>query len=239
MADTSEELLNLALKSKDLGKKLEYCTKYLVSNPKDRDVWDYKGCILRDLGKTEESIKCFKEKYKGASLNYQAAGIFSGTEKAIECFNAVLEEEPNSAGVWVDKGRTLIELKRFEEAILCFDKALELKSKINEPTAWVEKGSALLHLKKYEQALTCFNNSLEIDPGNIRAWWGKGLLLLNEMEKYEEALVCFNELLEILKMNPDNEIINEVKNQKKSAEQKLKQQEKKTTKKGVFKRLFG
>lgn len=240
MAETAEELLDLALKSKDLGEKLEYCTKYLALNPKDRDVWDYKGYIFDQLGKTEQSITCFKEKCMGASLNYQAAGISSGTEAAIKWFNAVLKEEPNSAGVWVDKGRTLIELKRFEEAIVCFDKALDLKSKINEPKAWVGKASALLYSEKYQEALACFNNSLEIDPGNVRAWGGKGLLLLDEMEKYPEALACFNEVLQILKMNPDNEIVNIAKNGKRSAEQRLKQREKITTKKkGGFKRFFG
>jgi len=239
MAETVEELLDLALKSKELEKKLEYCTKYLALNPKDRDVWDYKGSILGELGKNEESIRCFEQKSKGASLHYLAAGISFGTEEAIKSFNAVLKEEPNSAGVWVDKGTTLLQLKRFEEAIVCFDKALKLESKINEPKAWAGKASALLYLEKYEEALACFNNSLEIDPGKFRAWYGKGFLLLNKMGKYEEALTCFNEVLEILKMNPDNEIVNVAKNGKKSAEQRLKEQENITTKKGFFKRLFG
>lgn len=46
MAETVEELLDLALKSKEFGKKTEYCTKYLELNPKDRDVWDYKGDLF-------------------------------------------------------------------------------------------------------------------------------------------------------------------------------------------------
>jgi len=225
MAETTEELLDLALKSKEFGEKMEYCTKYLELNPKDRDVWDYKGDLFSALGKNEESIRCFEEKYTGASLNYKAAGLSCGTEEAIKWFNAVLKEEPNSAGVWVGKGQTLIELKRFKDAIVCFDKALKIGSKINELAAWAGKARALLYLEKYEEALACFNNSIEIDPGNFRTWYDKGFLLFNKMGKYEEALTCFNEVLEILKMNPDNEIVNMAKNRKKSAEQRLKEQE--------------
>ncbi|MEM2941655.1 MAG: hypothetical protein QW304_08940 [Thermoproteota archaeon] len=58
MDEILTELLNLALKSKDLNDKIEYLTKYLALNSNDADVWKYKGEILGDLGRDKEAIEC-------------------------------------------------------------------------------------------------------------------------------------------------------------------------------------
>jgi tetratricopeptide (TPR) repeat protein len=46
-------------------------------------------------------------------------------EKAVECYNKVLKLEPNSAGLWNDKGFALDKLGEHEKAIKYFDKARE------------------------------------------------------------------------------------------------------------------
>jgi len=258
MAKDNVEHLDLALKSKDLEKKLEYCTKYLELNPNDMDVWNYKGTVLSELGRHKKAIECHAkatEFIDDPSYLLGAVELNLGDyEEAVKLFDDVLRKKPDYARAWVDKGSALVNLRRPKEAIVCLDKALKLElSKVYEGKAWLERGRALIDLRRLEEAIICLNNSLEIDPGNDKALCLKGsILLLDEMRKYEEALTCFNEVLEILEINPDNEMAKLAKNGKEIAEQKFKEEakskakEEKTekrkempTKKGFFKKLFG
>jgi len=49
-------------------------------------------------------------------------------EEALECFNKVLEINPNCADAWSRKGLTLARLGRYEEAIRCFDRSLSIRN---------------------------------------------------------------------------------------------------------------
>ena len=68
---------------------------------------------------------------------------------------------------WSDKGGILSNLKRFNEAVTCYNKALELDNK--NKYAWNNKGSILKKMNKTQEALDCFNKALELDPDYERA----------------------------------------------------------------------
>ena len=53
---------------------------------------------------------------------------------------------------------------KYEEAIGCYEKALQINPESGE--AWTNKGVALNELGKYEEALGCYNKALEINPKN-------------------------------------------------------------------------
>lgn len=63
--------------------------------------------------------------------------------------------------VWLRKGNVLNDLNRYEEAIRCFDKFLELDP--NHAGGWNKKGVALTGLGRHKEALQCFERSLELD----------------------------------------------------------------------------
>ncbi len=66
----------------------------------------------------------------------------------------------------------LINLKRFEEAIVCFDKAIELNP--NDIEALNNKGASLDYLKRHDEAIECFNKCLELDSNHSEALFNKG-----------------------------------------------------------------
>jgi len=103
-----------------------------------------------------------------------------------------------SATDWNNKGFSLNELKRYEEAISCFDKAINLDP--NYAYAWNNKGFSLNELKKYEEAITCFDKAINLDPNYAYAWNGKGNSLY-ELKKYEEAITCFDKAINL---NPNH-----------------------------------
>jgi tetratricopeptide (TPR) repeat protein len=88
-------------------------------------------------------------------------------EKALECYNKVLEIDPNLANAWGNKGIALGELERYNEAIECYNKVLEIDPK--DDRAWYNKGLALRNLKKYNEAIECYDKALEIDPKKANA----------------------------------------------------------------------
>ena len=58
---------------------------------------------------------------------------------------------------WGLKGNALLELKRYEEAVPCFDRVLEMRP---NSMAWYKKGLCYYHLKRYEEAIACFDRAL-------------------------------------------------------------------------------
>ena len=99
------------------------------------------------------------------------------------------ELDPKNANAWYNKGNALRELGRYEEALRCFDKALEIDPK--HVLAWNNKGIALHNLGRYEEALRCFDKALEIDPKHERAKNNKKLAeeKLKEESKPEMEVV--------------------------------------------------
>jgi len=230
MEKKAAEWLDLALKSKNLQKKLEYCTKYLELNPNSVDVWEYKADLLSLLGREQEVVDCSGKAYEKVydelghdlSVFYGLGTIHLGEkdEAAIGCFDKLLEKKPDYVLAWIHKGDALINVKRYAEAVACFDKALKLNpSKLCESNAWQGRGVALAGLGENEEAIKCCNFCLDRDLGNVKAWDLKARCLFI-IAKYEEAILCCNEALEI---NPHNDIAKSIKEM---AEEELKDRSK-------------
>ena len=102
--------------------------------------------------------------------------------------------DERSADSWVRKGGSLNSLGRHDEAIGCFDKALEIDPR--HATAWGNKGISLSALGRCNEAIGCYDKALEITPRHALAWSNKGTSL-NALGRYDEAIGCFDKALEI------------------------------------------
>lgn len=60
---------------------------------------------------------------------------------------------------WNNKGNGLYQLRKYEEAIGCCDKALDTDSRLMG--AWLNKGAALNEVGKYEEAIECYDKSTQ------------------------------------------------------------------------------
>jgi tetratricopeptide (TPR) repeat protein len=105
-----------------------------------------------------------------------------------------IEKQKREAKAWIRKGYSLERKEKYEEAIECYDRAIELDPESSD--AWGAKGVALDHADQIEEALKCYNRSTEIRPKYAIAWSNKGFLLSN-LEKYDEAIRCFDKSLEL------------------------------------------
>ena len=51
-------------------------------------------------------------------------------EKAVECFDKVIEMDDDFADAWHNKGLSFGNMEKYEKAVECFDKAIEIYSKL-------------------------------------------------------------------------------------------------------------
>ena len=86
----------------------------------------------------------------------------------------------------MEKGATLNNLNKYEEAIKSFNMALEIRPSL--AIAWYNKGSALVAIGEYEEAMKSFDTGIAINPNDPKAWYHKGAALVNDMKKYKESL---------------------------------------------------
>ncbi|MFP5273801.1 tetratricopeptide repeat protein, partial [Coleofasciculus sp.] len=101
---------------------------------------------------------------------------------------------------WFKRGFCLSHLKRYEEALVSYDKAIELNP--NDAPAWVIRGGVLYKLERYEEALVSYEKAIELNPNYAPAWGLRGGVLilggvLNNLERYQEALVSYDKVIEL------------------------------------------
>ncbi len=87
----------------------------------------------------------------------------------------------------LDKAYSLTELDYIEEALIAYDKALELEPR--NARSWARKARALRIMGEYAEALASVNRSLEIHPQFGWGWIVKGQIL-ERMGHFERALAA-------------------------------------------------
>ena len=112
------------------------------------------------------------------------------------------KKEPLTAIDWSNKGISLGELGRHQEAIDCLNKALELEINPRYASAlvWINKGHVLTKLGRHQEAIACHDKALGINPRNALAWNNKGSAL-TALGRHQKAIAYFDKALGI---NPRN-----------------------------------
>ncbi|WP_051470103.1 tetratricopeptide repeat protein [Fischerella sp. PCC 9605] len=100
--------------------------------------------------------------------------------------------------VWVKRDIVLEQLGRWEEALINYNKAIELKP--DDAWFWNQRGWLLEKLERDEEALINYNKLIELKPDDVW-YWKKCGQLLEKLERDEEALINYNKAIELM---PDN-----------------------------------
>jgi serine/threonine protein kinase len=95
---------------------------------------------------------------------------------------------------WLEEGYALLNLKRYEEALVAYEQAIRLDP--NYASAYHKKGEALYTLKRYEEALVAYEQALRLNPNYAYAYNNKGNALYN-LKRYEEALAAYEQALRL------------------------------------------
>jgi tetratricopeptide (TPR) repeat protein len=109
--------------------------------------------------------KLFKKKIEGKTVEewYGLAVSETDPEKKIEYFDKVLALKPDFPGAWNLRGLEFVILKRYEDAIASFDKALEIRPRYLE--AKYNKEDAETELRRMRAAEG--NDEEEIEKADV------------------------------------------------------------------------
>ncbi|MGH2538313.1 MAG: tetratricopeptide repeat protein [Candidatus Promineifilaceae bacterium] len=98
-------------------------------------------------------------------------------EEAIACCQRAIAVDPEFGNPYNDIGAYLIELDRWQEAIVWLEKAIKAPRYESRQLPHMNLGRVHQHQGRYRQALAAFDRALEIDPFYRGAIWAKYELL--------------------------------------------------------------
>ena len=172
---------------------LETQDAVLALRPESAETHYNRGVSLGKLGRHEEAVASYRRSVALKPGNSQAFHNLGNSlialnrmEEALDAFSGIADTQAN-IDTLVNRGQVLLELKRNDEALASYDRALA-REPDNIPSL-LGRGAALRALDRNAEALSCFDRVLAIDPAHLEAM-GIKCGVLNALERHDEALAC-------------------------------------------------
>jgi tetratricopeptide (TPR) repeat protein len=200
------------LKMNDFDNALKSFNEALRLNNKFHPSFLGKGIVLKKIGKFEESAEIFDNALKiEEALPSQALDMDPSYAKGKhEKMKLVLSHFKDKKEIsFIDrmplmqiramklhkKGDFLRDHQRFEDAINCYDLAID--SSMHSAHSWSAKAYCLSMLERYDEALEAYDVAIKKDTDIISFFSiiGKANLLM-KMQNYREAIKMFDKVLE-------------------------------------------
>ena len=167
--------------------------KIAIHHAEDKvDIWSMMGMeylYLDDFEKARLSFaKCIDVDYEDYSSLYNVVYCFDMQkhhEKAIIFLNAFLDKSPYSEVAWHQLGRQYFVLKRYKEALTCFDYAVLIDESFIG--GYLEKAKTHEKLGDFEEAIKNYMLTLELDDPTAFAYLRIGECY-QKLEKLDTAI---------------------------------------------------
>jgi len=124
--------------------------------------------------------------------------LAGNADQAEALYRAILNVEPENAGVYNDLGNLLQEQDRSGEAIDCYQKAIQLDPGF--AGAYYNLAETFQNAGKSDEASECYKNVIELNPDFAGAYYNLGVIL-QEKRQFDEAILNY---LKVLKLNPND-----------------------------------
>ena len=102
------------------------------------------------------------------------------------------------ANEWFQKGNNAFQAKEYQNAIIYYNEAIQLKP--DNARAYNHRGLAKINLQDYNGAITDYNKAIQLNPDDARAYNNRGSAK-NETLDYTGAIADFNKAIQL---NPDD-----------------------------------
>jgi tetratricopeptide (TPR) repeat protein len=116
-------------------------------------------------------------------------------EAAMKSYNKALELDSNYYYAYINRGNTFVEMKKYQEALADFNKALE-SGEI--PVAYAGRGDVYYGLGKYDKAVENYNKAVELYPFSAHTYCYLSLSYF-ELEKYQDSIDAAQSSIQINK----------------------------------------
>jgi len=183
---------------KDYEKAEILIKKALDLNPDNEGLLFNLGSLHASKREFKQAIECFSRVITLNPLNFNARMYLEKAKQEYEQqINFTKQLESNNP--FYEKGKKLMEQKKFKEAIIEFEK--EIKQNPLSARAYFHIGLCYSILNQLDEAIVYYEKTLQIQPENISTLNNIGLCYLMKNEK-EKAKAYFKKSLEIDKNQP-------------------------------------
>ena len=187
----------------EFGESIRCLDKALGLQPDFTAAHANRGRVLLALGpeKASDALKSFEAALSQTPddveiLRDKAAAqhALGKTTEELVSYRRMSELVPNDWGVWVRIGDVELELGHFDPAIICYDRAIELKDDI--VPAFVHRAIALAMLERWKDAIKSAETATKLDPENSEAWLIRGDVNL-KAGKHKSAMKALKKASEL------------------------------------------
>jgi protein O-GlcNAc transferase len=103
-----------------------------------------------------------------------------------ELIAQAIKVDPDNALAYLNRGNALKDLRRLDDALSCYNKAVALKSNLVD--AHSNRSIVLYYLKRLDEALSSYDRTIALKPDHAEAYNNRGIVLF-ELNRLEDALV--------------------------------------------------
>jgi protein O-GlcNAc transferase len=103
-----------------------------------------------------------------------------------ELMAQAIRVDPDNAPAYLNRGNALKDLRRLDEALACYNKAIALKSNLVD--AHSSRSLVLYYLRRLDEALAGYDRTIALKPDHAEAYNNRGIVLL-DLNRPEDALV--------------------------------------------------
>ncbi|MBF0558526.1 MAG: tetratricopeptide repeat protein [Nitrospirae bacterium] len=124
-------------------------------------------------------------------ISYQRNGIWKDN---LTLMSDIIRSDPNNIVAYTHPGISKAKLKDYTEAIMEYNKAIEVDP--NNAIAYSNRGIVKAKLKDYTGAILDYNKAIEVDPNNAIAYSNRGFVKAR-LNNYTGAIVDYNKAIEV------------------------------------------
>jgi tetratricopeptide (TPR) repeat protein len=168
------------------------------SNEITGEAYFLKGKCLEGLNKYDLAIQMYEkaiEKDHIGAHNLKANLLADLNESRLLYEKAFhLNKNPLKDEDFLCKGNSLYGLEKYEDAIDCYEKAIELAS--NYSAAYFNRANSHKSLGQFQKAIQSYDKAIELNPNDEASFFNRAICL-QKLGKYEEAITSYNRVLEL------------------------------------------
>ncbi|NJN85911.1 MAG: tetratricopeptide repeat protein [Leptolyngbyaceae cyanobacterium SL_7_1] len=162
--------------------------------------WREKATVTPEFADVLDRMVCydFRQRYQSATEALEALRELVAPHHGTVVLPLVKAATLDGHLVWIERGDELFHQQRYQEAIACYDKALQ--STPDDYMLWFKRGMALDNLHVYDEAIDSYSKVIQLRPDDYLAWFKQGKAL-EHLQCYEQAIEAYNKVIEL---QPDN-----------------------------------
>jgi tetratricopeptide (TPR) repeat protein len=178
---------------------LEFFDSSIVYNNDNHRVWNNRGVVLDELGRSEDAISSYDSALFYKQDDHEAwynrgNALFNldSLDEAIASYDSAIVYKHDMHDAWYNRGLALAGLSLSIEAIASYDSAIVYKH--DKHKAWCNRGIVLGKLNRNFEAIASYDSAIKYMHDDYEAWYNRGNVL-GKLGRYLESIASYDSAL--------------------------------------------